>query len=134
MKHIYIFVLLIITGYIHTADNQEVTDWAGRNALHIAALDHGNRDTIITLVSQGLPVDSTDDFGETPLHLAALSGNLETVQALLDLGADPKQANFAQEIPEETAIGAGHPHIAELLKRHGDEKIPDIKNASSLND
>ncbi len=57
--------------------------------LHLAA-EAGDTGTVTALVrSEGVPVDSRDAEGRTPLMIAAGSGELEMVFVLLDLGADP---------------------------------------------
>lgn len=40
------------------------------------------------LIDLGASVDVADDFGTTPLHLAALYGRVDAVKALLEAGAD----------------------------------------------
>jgi ankyrin repeat protein len=56
--------------------------------------------------------------GVTPLHLAAQSGHLETVRALLDAGADPRarDANF-DATPDGWAEYGGHPEVAAAILR-----------------
>ena len=62
---------------------------------------------------------SADGF--TPLHLAAMFGRLETVQALLDAGADPcavsRNAQAAQ--PLHSALGGRHWAVAQALTGRG---------------
>ena len=41
------------------------------------------------LASSAAAQDAADESGYTPLHLAALSGNLPLARMLLDLGAEP---------------------------------------------
>ena len=45
------------------------------------------------LIAQGLPVNLTNDKGDTLLILAAYHGQVETVRMLCARGADPDRAN-----------------------------------------
>ena len=48
-------------------------------------------------ISQG------DEQGNTPLHMAALQGNLETIRILEKAGADPGVKNKSGEMPVDIA-------------------------------
>jgi ankyrin repeat protein len=52
----------------------------------------------------------------TPLHEAAHSGDVETVQLLLDAGADPAQRNDGGKLPLDIAIERGHAEIVGVLQ------------------
>ncbi len=63
-----------------------------KKALHTAA-GHGRTEIVRLLIASGMPVDARDDAGFTPLDLAALQGNGETVDSLLVGGARVDVAN-----------------------------------------
>lgn len=67
--------------------------------LHIAArVKDGDRCALMLLKSGAAPNLATDD-GETPVHVAAKHGNLQTLQLLLDDGGDPLFTNKRCETP-----------------------------------
>ena len=53
----------------------------------------GHTDELAAYVDAGVPVNLTNDKGDTLLILAAYHGHPETVAALLDRGADHSRAN-----------------------------------------
>ncbi|MGY1831367.1 ankyrin repeat domain-containing protein [Geodermatophilus sp. SYSU D01180] len=53
----------------------------------------GHTDELTAYVDAGVPVDLTNDKGDTLLILAAYHDHPETVAALLERGADPGRAN-----------------------------------------
>ena len=53
----------------------------------------GHTDELVAYVDAGVPVNLTNDKGDTLLILAAYHGHPETVGALLDRGADHSRAN-----------------------------------------
>lgn len=53
----------------------------------------GSTDDLTAYVDAGVPVNLTNDKGDTLLILAAYHGHPETVAALLDRGADHSRAN-----------------------------------------
>ncbi len=61
--------------------------------------------------------------GWTPLHLACFFGNLETVEMLLELGADVKvrSANAMHNTPLHAAAASRNQEICALLLSHGAE-------------
>jgi ankyrin repeat protein len=65
--------------------------------------------------------------GDTPLHLAAQSGNVLVVEFLLTNGANVNVLNNSRWTPLHVAVALGNRRIAELLLAHGGEV--DRKNA-----
>lgn len=63
---------------------------------------NGNAERLVDLASHGLPVDLTNDKGDTLLILAAYHDQPATVRALVDLGADTDRINDNGQ----TAMGA----------------------------
>jgi ankyrin repeat protein len=57
-------------------------------------------------------------FGNTLLHSAVVSGDVDEVNRLLAVGADPRIANRDGKTPVHAAALLGHSAIAELLGRH----------------
>jgi ankyrin repeat protein len=55
-------------------------------------------------------------FGNTLLHSAVVSGDLDEVKRLLAAGADPNVANRDGRTPVQMAAILGHAHIEELLR------------------
>ncbi|XP_026430348.1 ankyrin repeat domain-containing protein 65-like [Papaver somniferum] len=66
--------------------NPEIPDDENKSPLHHVAT-RGQKDGIPLLLSKGINVDLTDDFG-SPLHHAASAGEHDTVKVLLDHGAN----------------------------------------------
>ncbi|KAF8647919.1 hypothetical protein AX16_006451 [Volvariella volvacea WC 439] len=63
-----------------------------------------------------LDLDKRDEYGFTPLHLAADRGNLSVVKLLLERGADPNLKDPDGLLPHELAEVAGHRDIADALR------------------
>ena len=68
------------------------------------------------LCEAGAAPDAADQFGATPLLLAAAFDKLSAAQALLECGARPDAATAAGESPLQAAQAAGHADLASLLK------------------
>ncbi|KZV64128.1 hypothetical protein PENSPDRAFT_588880, partial [Peniophora sp. CONT] len=65
------------TSIIVTRDN------LGKTALHDAA-GEGHANVCHLLLEHGASLDDTDDNGNTPLHLATWSGNLDAIRLFLE--------------------------------------------------
>jgi ankyrin repeat protein len=65
-----------------------------------------------------------DKAGETPLHLAALYGQLETVKLLLEHAKDKNPADNEDTTPLHWAAESGHLEIVKLLLEHAKDKNP----------
>lgn len=69
------------------------------------------------LLSNGANVHlaSTDDSGQTPLHVAVRSNHLEMARCLFDAGASPDETDFTDMSVLQSAIQAGSRDIVDLL-------------------
>ncbi|HMJ35669.1 MAG TPA: ankyrin repeat domain-containing protein [Baekduia sp.] len=87
----------------------------------------GRADAVRRLIELGADVDGRATFGGpthgdgvTALHLAAQSGSLPTIEALLDAGADPTLRDTLHDSPAAGwADFGGHPEAAALLRSRG---------------
>ena len=84
--------------------------------IHNAARN-GNLNRVRTLLNQGVPVNTQNDAGWTPLHYAAYSGHLSVVQELLKRGAHVNPRNGAGWTPLLAAFK--HPRIVHALIKAG---------------
>lgn len=64
-------------------------------------------------------VDALDEKGRTALHLAAASGQLEFVKALLEAGADVNSCGGDRATPLLLAATNGHAAVVAVLMAHG---------------
>ncbi|MEM9470693.1 MAG: ankyrin repeat domain-containing protein [Pseudomonadota bacterium] len=85
------FAVACMQGDTDTAREMLVADPALRNGLReremlCDAVKLGNHGALATMIALALELNSAD--GRTPLHEAALQGDIEAVQMLLDAGAD----------------------------------------------
>ena len=62
-------------------------------------------------------------FGNTLLHGAVVSGDLNEVQRLLAAGADPRIANHHGRTAIQVAALLGYPRVYELLARSGEDRV-----------
>ena len=70
----------------------------GDQAIHLAA-HHGHLAIVSALVKAGCSISTPGQHGNTVLHCAAQTAQLEVVQLCLAGGADPNQGNNRQETP-----------------------------------
>lgn len=81
----------------------------------------GRHALITGLVESGdYHVDQSDHLGRTPLHYAALSGNIAAINKLLLLGAEVDVKDHKQLSPEYFALIHGKIGAYERLKYHRD--------------
>ena len=98
--------------------------------LHVAMSYRGSYDVVAAKLAAGERVDQRDQYGRTPLYMAALSGDINLVQLLLNHGADP--AKGARWKDGDTALhkaaSGGHVDVIELLIEAGVN--PNIRNTN----
>ncbi|CAJ2376017.1 MAG: hypothetical protein IBGAMO2_180003 [Arenicellales bacterium IbO2] len=82
---------------VHGRDGQGNTPlhWAVETPLHLLATERPGRvlDVVETLIHAGANVNASNSNGDTPLHGAVLSNDLEIVTALIESGADVDARN-----------------------------------------
>ncbi|MFB9320421.1 ankyrin repeat domain-containing protein [Cryptosporangium minutisporangium] len=81
----------------------------------------GHTDELAANVDAGLPVNLTNDKGDTLLILAAYYDHPETVGALLSRGADPNRVNDRGQSPLAAAVfRRSEPSVRTLLAAGAD--------------
>ena len=89
----------------------------GYTLLHCAAIN-GHNHLIRYLHSQGCDVENRNKKGETPLHVAASHGQLDTVKLLIvDLQCDRESKAVNEQTPLHFAASEGHISVVQYLAR-----------------
>jgi ankyrin repeat protein len=76
---------------------------------------NGDTDTIAAYVDAGVPVNLTNDKGDSLIMLAAYHGHPDAVRALLSRGADPGKLNDRGQSPIAGAVFKGEDEVVRLL-------------------
>ena len=102
-----------------------VSDWPG--------FFPNGRESVEVLVAAGADVDARNGEagGETPLHWAASSDDLEVAEALIDNGADLEAPDGSIGTPLDNAIGYSCWQVAYLLVRAG-ARVERLWHAAAL--
>jgi ankyrin repeat protein len=79
----------------------------------------GEAESLAAYVDAGIPVNLTNDSGDTLLMLAAYHGHESTVAALLERGADPNRINDHGQSPLAGAVFKNETGIVEALVAKG---------------
>jgi hypothetical protein len=93
---------------------------AGEFVSHAAAT--GDLATVQSFLREGVPVDVRDD-GATPLHGAAVEGQIAVIQFLLSKGADVNALDAYGNSPVQNAISMKHPEAVAVLEAQGGKNI-----------
>jgi ankyrin repeat protein len=74
-------------------------------------------DIFVKLLTAGANINAVNEYGDTPLHIAAEGlGSIETIQILLDCGADITLVNKHGKTAYMVAIESDNGEAAEYLK------------------
>lgn len=79
----------------------------------------GEADALAAYVDAGVPVNLTNDRGDSLLMLAAYHGHAAVVTALVGRGADPDRANDRGQTPLAGAVFKGEDAVIEALLGRG---------------
>ena len=69
----------------------------------------------LTVFAASSRLHTPDPKGDTPLHLAARTGNLAVCDLFIRSGADPSSLNNARQTPADLVLAEGHGLAAKLL-------------------
>ena len=108
------------------------TDASKRTPL-LTAIQHGSRAVAAALIEARADVEYADDYGVSPLSLAAYLGDLKTCRLLLRTGAQFTVRDRAGLIPLQYAIYSGQLRVVALLsKKMALRSTSNIKNNAVL--
>lgn len=96
-------------------DNANSAPTAPASSVHQSAASGDTEVLRKELTSNPKAVSRKDSEGFTPLHVAASSGQVETVKLLLESGADLNARGLRGETPLLLAAGAGQAQVVEAL-------------------
>ncbi len=103
--------------------------------LHLAARD-GDCDKIIELVNDGFGynVNQKDARSVTPLHVAALFGQLDAVKTLISLGATVDAKGYENHTPLHFALAKQHYDVAKslIVDYQANLKLEDYKGTNGF--
>ncbi|SPN98625.1 uncharacterized protein DNG_01670 [Cephalotrichum gorgonifer] len=90
------------------------------------AAKNGDTAVVRQLLEDGVHVDSKDEYGMTPLLGASRGGYLDTVELLLENGADieSKYSGYENFTPLTCAAEEGHDRVVSLLLQYGADIDP----------
>ncbi|MEN8207109.1 MAG: ankyrin repeat domain-containing protein [Pseudomonadota bacterium] len=84
------------------------------------AASKGHDESVKSLIAEGTDVHAINVRGQTPLHLAAMTDNVDVVRMLVDGGADIDVADPGNSIrPLHNAATNGCTNVCEFLLKHG---------------
>ncbi|NXK04439.1 ASB3 protein, partial [Herpetotheres cachinnans] len=102
----------------HGANVKGPHSWSGWNSLHQASFQ-GCTEIMKVLLEKGASKECKDDFGITPLFVAAQYGKLESLRLLVSHGADVNCQAKDKATPLLIAAQEGHVECVELLLSKG---------------
>lgn len=106
---------VVVRQYLNKGGDPNAHDSSGVSLMHLAAA--AKRPNLVTiLLDKRAYVDPMRKDGATPLHLAAATDSLATVQALVAGGADPELEDESGQMPVDVARKASRTEIVKFLE------------------
>jgi len=101
----------------------------GETPLLYAARPEGHPETVLALLEGGAEVNVPDDIGMTPLHGAAMIGDVDVARVLVDKGADVNRQTRDGYTPLHVAAISGKTEFVQfLLDKGANRSLRDKRN------
>jgi len=118
---------------LNNGANINVIGANGGNLFHMINGKLADEDIVLMLKQKGISLNKTDNFGNTPLHLAVLRNNPLLVRVLINSGSDINLAGQGGYTPLHMASELNNLEIAKELLTHGAEtNIKTFQNLSPV--
>jgi ankyrin repeat protein len=99
----------------------------------IDAIQFHQTDVVKLLIEKGAKVNAKDEFGDIPLHYAALSANVEVVELLIAKGTNVNAKGYWRYTPLHNAAKTGSKDVIDLLLKNGAKvNVKNIYNVTPL--
>ena len=95
-------------------------------SFHEAAV-MGNIQAVKQHLAAGADVNAKDDWGKTPLYVAALGGHKEIAELLISKGVDVNAKNDNGDTPIDFAVRGNQTATIDLLRKHGGKTGEELK-------
>ena len=93
----------------------------------IEAIREGDIEAVKQHLAAGTNVNTEDDGGQTPLHIAASWGHKEVAELLIAAGADVNAKDTRGETPLDRAIFTDETETTDILRKHGGKTGEELK-------
>ncbi|MHC4194437.1 MAG: ankyrin repeat domain-containing protein [Planctomycetota bacterium] len=114
--------------FIENGAQLENINGSGQSALHLASQKGLNGIVALLVNNKGMSVNlqTQNEFGVTPLHDAALEGQLQTVKLLVKLGANVNKQSKDGWTALDDAVENNHKEIEAFLRTRGALKSTEL--------
>jgi len=119
--HTELVKYLLPFGYPSSWQRKDAVDFS---LLHFAVRNHDS-ETLRLLLKEKFDVNFVDSKRRTPLHEAAICGNVDAAKILLEYGAVKGVVDFKNMSPYDCANGIENGSIREQLLIELTERVPD---------
>ncbi len=107
--------------YIQNGSVNEIKGATGGNIFHLMNDVVANEELISILKNKGISINKTDNYGNSPLHFAILSGESEYARSLINQGTDLNMKNQMDLSPLHLAAFFNNEEIVNALLNKGAE-------------
>ncbi|UYV77794.1 hypothetical protein LAZ67_15002307 [Cordylochernes scorpioides] len=119
LKFIKVLYLPPNTTPILQPMDQQVTNSENMKPRFQQASQKGQKNVVISLIRQGIDVNSTFWIGVTALHECSKFGHVDTARILIEAGAEVNRRNLMSLTPLDLAILGEHVEMVKLLLESG---------------
>jgi hypothetical protein len=113
--------IALFTKSVQNGAGSEIIGADGGNIFHLIDNTIADEETITLLVINGISINEKDNYGNSPLHSAILSGDSEYVRILLNQGANLNSRNNLELTPLHLAAFLNNENVVNQLLLRGAE-------------